>query len=65
MSLGEKIKELRVSNCMTLRELGQITGIKHQLIWKYEHNLVVPSLKSIKKLAFALEVDAKELIQLL
>ena len=65
MSLGEKLKELRISNGYSIRELAQIAGVQYPLIWRYENDQVVPSLKTIKKLAFALEVDAKELIQLL
>lgn len=62
MTLGKKIKQLRENECLTIRELASLMGKDFTLVAKWESDKVVPSLHSIKALAFALDVDAKVLL---
>ena len=57
MNMGERIKELRVSNGYTQEELGKILGVKKAAIQKYENGDVENIKRSkIKLLADALGV---------
>ena len=59
--LGWKIKQLRIGLALSQCELAEKLGIKQQVLSRWESNTVKPSMKSIKKLAEALEVHPKEL----
>lgn len=58
MTIGEKIKRLRIEKHMTQEELGALVGVQKQAIYKYETGLVV-NLKrqTIAKLAKALDTS--------
>ncbi len=57
-----RLKELRTLRALTLRELGQQSGVSYATIWRIEngHSDVRPS--TIRKLASALGVDTAELV---
>jgi transcriptional regulator with XRE-family HTH domain len=57
-----RLKELRTLRALTLRELGQQSGVSYATIWRLEngHNEARPS--TIRKLARALGVDTAELV---
>lgn len=59
--LGSKIKQLRICLALSQTELAAKLGIKQQVLSRWENDQVKPSMKSIKKLADALEVHPKEL----
>ena len=40
MNMGERIKELRLSKCLTQEELGKIIGVQKAAIQKYESGKV-------------------------
>lgn len=44
---GDKIKNLRIQNKMTLEEVGERIGISKQTLYKYENNIItnIPSDK--------------------
>ena len=50
-----KIKELRIKNGVTLRELGARTGIHFTQISRYETGKIIPKIKNLKILAKALD----------
>lgn len=58
MTIGERIKKLRIEKHMTQEELGAQVGVQKQAIYKYETGLVV-NLKrqTIAKLAKALDTS--------
>ena len=58
MTIGERIKKLRLENDYTLDELAERLGTSRQTIFKYENNIVtnIPSDK-IEKLAFVFKVN--------
>jgi transcriptional regulator with XRE-family HTH domain len=57
----KKLKHLRHLRALTLRELGEESGVSYATIWRIEngHSDVRPS--TIRKLALALGVDTAEL----
>lgn len=44
---GDKIKNLRINNKMTLEEVGEKIGVSKQTLYKYENNIItnIPSDK--------------------
>ena len=58
----KKLKRLRHLRALTLRELGEESGVSYATIWRIEngHSDVRPS--TIRKLARAFGVDTAELV---
>ncbi|MFN3609391.1 MAG: helix-turn-helix domain-containing protein [Hyphomonas sp.] len=61
--VGEKIRELRISQNFTLSELGQELGISHQQLQKYETGTNRLSAGMLSSVARALRVPISELFQ--
>ena len=49
MSLGEKIRKLRLSKDITQRELADQLNVSFQTVSKWENNINEPDLASLKK----------------
>ena len=63
MTIGERIKQLRISKGLTQEELGAKIGVKKQAIYKYEQGLVVNLKRDvIGKLSKALDVSPSYLM---
>lgn len=63
MTIGERIKQLRINKGMTQEELGSKIGVRKQAIYKYEQGLVVNLKRDvIGKLSKALEVSPSYLM---
>lgn len=63
MTIGDRIKQLRVDKGMTQEELGAKIGVKKQAIYKYEQGLVVNLKRDvIENLSKALEVSPSYLM---
>ncbi len=60
---GQRLRELRVEKALSLRALGEMTGVAYDTINKLELGHRPARLVTIRKLAEALEVEPKELIQ--
>ena len=60
MSLGEKIKEIRLRKGLTQSQLADETLITLRTIQRIEKDEVKPSLHSLKELSRALETDFSE-----
>ncbi|MDO4289268.1 MAG: XRE family transcriptional regulator [Eubacterium sp.] len=60
--IGEKIKNYRKENRLTLKQLEEASGISAGYISKIERGTVNPSVKNIQKLCFALGITANELM---
>lgn len=65
MTIGEKIKELRIKECLTQDQLAIRLNKTTALINMWENGKVVPSLNSIRLLAEYFDVDTKVLTKLL
>lgn len=62
MKLSEKIKKLRIDNRLTQEELATKLHISRQTISKWEQEVTVPSLETLKELASIFNVELFELI---
>jgi transcriptional regulator with XRE-family HTH domain len=60
---GEKLRQLRVEKALSLRALGEITGVAFDTISKLENGRRPACLSTIRKLAEALGVEPKELMK--
>ena len=57
-----RLKELRILRSLTLRELGQQSGVSYATIWRLENGHKEARPSTIRKLAHALGVDTAELV---
>ena len=58
-----KLRELRKRRVLTLRELGEVSGVSYNTIWRLENGYTQARPSTIRKLASALGVEAEELIR--
>jgi len=61
MTLGQKIRKLRLDKKMTLQDVAGITGYSKALISRIENDSVSPSISSLIKIASALDTTLYEL----
>ncbi len=59
---GERLRQLRVEKALSLRALGEITGVAFDTISKLENGRRPARLVTIRKLAEALGVEPKDLM---
>ena len=64
MTIGEKIKEIRTSKNMLIKELAEKSGLSVASIINYEKGKFKPNIISIKRIAEALNYDFDELYDL-
>lgn len=63
MTIGENIRKIRKEKGLTQKALGRLCGINEANIRKYEINPnITPQLKTIEKIASALEVKVADLM---
>ena len=60
-NLGRRIKSLRETKGLTQEKLAEKTGLSLDFIGKIEVNINKPGLRSLIKIAQALDVELKEL----
>ncbi len=60
---GRRLRELRVERALTLRALGEESGVAYDTINKLELGRRPARLSTIRKLAGALRVEPKELMK--
>lgn len=60
-SLGKRIKYLRKEHNLTQEKLAELTGLSLDFIGKIEVNINKPGLKSLIKIANALDIHIKDL----
>jgi len=58
-SIGEKLKKVRIQKNLTLKELGDRTGLSVSLLSQIEHGKVSPSLSTLMKLSKNLKISLK------
>lgn len=58
----EKLKRLREEQVLSQRELARMAGVTHATVWRLENGFTEAQAKTIRKLARALGVQAKELV---
>ena len=57
MTIGSKIKELRLQKGMNQKDLAKKAGISNTYLSDIEHQRTNPSIKTLSKIAEALEID--------
>lgn len=62
MLLSKRLKELRISNGLTQRELGERVNVTKVSICCYENGTRVPTLETLTKLSKVLNVDVDYLL---
>lgn len=64
MKLSEKIKKIRCSKELSLRDLEKLSNVRYTTIANIERGLTkVPKLDMICKLSYGLEISIDELIK--
>ena len=59
----ERLRELRRERALALRELGELSGVSLQTIWRIEAGRQGAHPRTIRKLAQALGVEPAELVK--
>lgn len=57
MTIGDRLKKLRMGKKLTQRKLADNVNFSHSYIGDIEKNRTVPSIETLQKLAFYFEVD--------
>ena len=63
MSIGKKLKTLRVKTRKTLKEQGAMLGVSLNSVYRWEHGLASPRKSMLKKIADIYEVPLEWLLQ--
>ena len=63
MTLGETLKQARIEQGWSIRQLAKIVGISHVAIYNYEADKYEPRISHLKWLAEALELSIMDLIE--
>ena len=63
MGIGEKLKKTRNKRKLSLRELGEMTGLSASFISQVEQEKASPSIETLKKIANFLGVKVSYLIE--
>lgn len=62
MTIGEKLKELRLKNKMSQEELATKLGVTRQAVSKWEQNLALPDTNNLISIAKIFNVKVDELV---
>lgn len=63
MTLGELLRRAREKKGLSIRELAKMVGVSHVSIYHYERDNHIPRISHLKRLAKALDIKLKELIE--
>lgn len=61
LRLGEKLREIRLANKLTLEEASQLTGLARSTLSKIENEQISPSFQAVQKLTAGLGIDIPQL----
>lgn len=61
MTLGEKLKQLRLENKMTLQDVAESSGYSKALISRIENDSVSPSISSLVEISRVLKIELHDL----
>ena len=57
-TIGSRVKKIRISKNITIRELCKLTEIEEVLLSTYESGLIDPNIREIAKISIALDVTS-------
>jgi transcriptional regulator with XRE-family HTH domain len=61
--IGERLRRLRESRALRQEDLAELAGVGKNTINRIERNRTEPHMTTVRKLADALEVDPRELVE--
>jgi transcriptional regulator with XRE-family HTH domain len=61
LQLGKRVREIRLSNKLTLEEASQRTGLARSTLSKIENEQISPTFNAVQKLAKGLGIDIPQL----
>ncbi len=61
LQLGQRLKEIRVANKLTLEEASKLTGLARSTLSKIENEQISPTFSAMQKLAAGLSIDIPQL----
>lgn len=61
-TLGERVRKLRLSNCLTIKELSKLSYMAEETISNIEKSRTTPNVSSLTKLCQALNSDNRYLL---
>ncbi|MBQ8749986.1 MAG: helix-turn-helix transcriptional regulator [Clostridia bacterium] len=64
MSIGEKIKKVRLENGLYQKDLAKMLGIARETLTGYEVGRCEPDLQIIRKICVFLNISADELLEI-
>lgn len=64
MNIGKELRRIRKYQGLSLRELGEASGIKYSRLSKFECGLETPTNENLKKLGEVFELDFNEFFQI-
>ena len=62
MSIGERLRKLRINMKKTLKEESELLNISLNTVYRWEHNLNVPRKSALKKIAYYYDVPFEWLV---
>ncbi|MFH1338397.1 MAG: helix-turn-helix transcriptional regulator [Candidatus Omnitrophota bacterium] len=62
MTLGDRIRQIRCRAGLSQKEIAQKSGITISFLSQVERNIAIPSLKSLKNIAFAIDTSISYLL---
>lgn len=65
MTVGERIKKIRLEKGLTQKQVADSCGMADSAIRKYESGQITPKFETIQRIALALEVNPGELMGLI
>ena len=64
MNIAKKIKELRISNKLTQKQLAQQLGVSQNAVYLWENGLREPNLDMLEKISSVLGVNLYQLLDI-
>lgn len=61
LRLGQKLREIRLANRLTLEEASRLTGLARSTLSKIENEQISPSFQAVQKLTAGLGIDIPQL----
>jgi transcriptional regulator with XRE-family HTH domain len=61
--IGERLRRLREERALRQEDLAELAGVGKNTVNRIEKNRTEPHMTTIRKLADALEVDPRELVE--
>lgn len=62
MTVGDRIRKVRIMRGLTQKELGELIGLGNDRIRKYEANIRMPKYETLKEIANALNIGVSSLM---